>query len=308
MDTKQQQASGAVLMVLPRAFGTNRETATSNVFQRVAQSEEVAELARRECEQAIEWLDRAGVEVIALEGNRQDPLPDEVFPNNWFSTHGDGTLVLYPMESATRRRERRKDLAEQLTGRGYRVERVIDFSHREDHREYLESTGSLVLDHDNRVAYACRSSRTHLGLLTVWSETLGYTPSVFDASYDGKAIYHTNVLMSVGTEFAIVALETVASGDRECLRRSLGESGREILDISPDQMCSFAANALEIRTAQGPVLALSTRALRSLKPSQRQQLERFVGIVDVPIPTIERVGGGSVRCMLAEIRLPRQAD
>ena len=306
-----RQCTDAVLMVRPAAFGYNAETEASNRFQR--RGEESSGTARRALEEfdALERaLREAGTRTCALE-DRSDPAsPDAVFPNNWVSFHADGTVVLYPMLAPSRRRERRLDLLFELEERGgFRVERLLDLSHHELSGRCLEGTGSVVFDHPGRVAYACGSPRTDARVLRELCDELGYAPFGFAAADEsGVPVYHTNVLLAIGARCVIACLDAVAEADRARLRDSLGRGGRELVAIDRRQMASFAGNALELRTDTGSsVLAMSERAWTSLGERQREALRRAVGqVVTVPVPTIETVGGGSVRCMLAEVFLPRR--
>lgn len=292
-------------MVEPRNAAANPETAASNVFQGGAQGDDVADRARLEFHGAVERLRRAGVEVIQLDGS-EEPLPDEAFPNNWFSTHRDGTLVLYPMESPIRRRERRADLPEVLNQHGFAIERVLDLTVSEATGDFLEGTGSLVLDYVHRRAFASRSSRTDEGLVGYWCARMGFSPVIFDAHCGAKPVYHTNVVLSLGETFALVAMDAVPENQQKNLRTRLGFGGREVIEISQDQMLGFGANILALRGASGPIIALSQTAFDMLKP-HHSALAAHGELLPAPIPTIEALGGGSMRCMLAEIRLPRRA-
>jgi hypothetical protein len=234
-----------------------------------------------------------------------------VFPNNWVSLHADGTVVLYPMLAPSRRRERRLDLLIELERRGsYRVERLLDLTHHELYGHFLEGTGSVVFDHVTRTAYACRSPRTHVPVLEDLCAEIGYEPVTFDAAdATGVPVYHTNVMLSIGTGYALVCAAAVPVQQHEALFERLSAGGRSVVSIDSVQMAEFAGNVLELRGAGGArVLAGSRRALDSLSPLQRDALAASVdAFVAVPVPTIERLGGGSVRCMLAEIFLPQSA-
>jgi hypothetical protein len=294
-------------MIRPARFAANPETATSNRFQTAAPTDpEVAALAAHEFDVLAVALAAAGVRVHAFAGARDADLPDEVFPNNWVSFHADGTAVLYPLLAPNRRRERRPELVDALRAQGYRVARVVDLTHFEPRNQYLEGTGSLVLDRVNRVAYACRSPRTHDAPLTELGRALGYETRAFGAAdRDGHAIYHTNVLLSIGTSFAVVASSALRDdGERRDVVAGLAEH-REVIELSLEQLHSFAGNLLELRAGDAPVIALSAAALASLRAPQRRALEAHGELVVANIGTIEKHGGGSVRCMLAEVALPR---
>jgi len=237
-------------------------------------------------------------------------LPDEVFPNNWLSLHGDGTAVLYPMLAPNRRRERRREVIVSLREEhGFSVERVVDLSALEERGEYLEGTGSLVLDRPRRVAYACMSPRTTVAALDAFARELGYAIASFHAvDRAGRPIYHTNVMLALATRFAVICSRSItAPRERAAVLASLAESGRELIEIDFEQLESFAGNLLELRGPHGPILALSTTALAALDGTVRHALERHGQLVAAAIETIERVGGGSVRCMLAEVALPHPA-
>jgi hypothetical protein len=309
---RERQASDAVLMVRPRHFGSNAETAASNFFQHSSSDTgELAERARREFDGLALALSIAGVRVHQFDGDRRAPLPDEVFPNNWLSLHADGTAVLYPLLAVSRRAERRKDILAALGEQcGYRIDRVVDLTRLEERGEYLEGTGSLVLDRERHIAYACRSPRTHAGALAEFARALDYEIVRFDA-VDGarRPIYHTNIVLSLGTRFAALCARAVEDGaERSALCERLEGSGRELIALRPEELESFAGNVLELSSGHGPVIALSERALGSLRPATRQAFERHGALVAACIDTIEHVGGGSVRCMLAEIALPRRVS
>ena len=304
----EPQTADAVLMIRPARFAANVETAGSNRFQTAVRADrDVAQRAAREFDALAVALAASGVRVHAFAGSRDAPLPDEVFPNNWVSFHADGTAVLYPMLAPSRRRERRPELLDELRREhGYRLTRVVDLTHLEARAEYLEGTGSFVLDRVRRVAYACRSPRTHDAALAEFGRELGYETHAFDAAdRDGHAIYHTNVLLSIGTRFAVLCTRALRDADE---RRRVVErlaAHRELIDLDFEQLHSFAGNVLELRAGDSPVIALSAAALASLHPAQRRVLESHGELVAADVRTIETHGGGSVRCMLAEVALPR---
>ena len=307
----EQQTAGAVLMVRPARFGSNPETAGSNFFQRSADGvSDAAQRARHEFDAVALALASAGVRVHQFAGRSGGAgLPDEVFPNNWLSLHADGTAVLYPMLAPSRRRERRRDILDALVDScGYRIDRVIDLTHLEARGEYLEGTGSVVLDRAARVAYACLSPRTHAAALEEFARALRYEIVSFRAvDAAGRPIYHTNVVLSVGTRFAAVCTAAIADERRSVVSR-LEASGREVIDVSKAELDGFACNLLELRGTRGPVIALSAAALRGLAAATRDALERYGRLVTADIPTIERLGGGSMRCMLAEVALPQKGQ
>jgi len=303
----ESQAASAVFMVRPTAFASNPETRASNAFQGdPAADPTLAARAQTEFDAVVAALRAAGVRVHVFDGRSEGDCPDEIFPNNWVSLHADGTAVLYPMLAPSRRRERRPELLNALVSEhGYRVSRILDLTAHEAHGRFLEGTGSLVLDRIAHVAYVCRSSRSDADALAEFAAALGYETVVFDAiDGSGVPIYHTNVVMAVGTAFAVVCYDTIPDAeDRRRVATRLEQSGRSVIAIDLDQLGNFAANLLELASPDGPVIALSARALMSLRADQRRSLESFGTLVPVAIPTIETVGGGSVRCMLAEIHL-----
>lgn len=306
------QCTDTVLMVRPANFAANPETASSNAFQGAMDLPDAAERALAEFDAAVAGLRAAGVTVVVIEDIPAARAPDAVFPNNWFSTHADGTVVLYPMQAVNRRRERRLDVFDRLRDEhGRRTRRLLDLSFHETRGTFLEGTGSLVLDRAGRVAFACRSPRTDARLLEEWAAELGYAVCLFDAvDSRGQAIYHTNVMMGLGTRFAVVALDCVPEAqERDDLAERLAAGGREVIDISPAQVDQFLGNLLELRDGAGRALvALSARAAAALEPAQRRALERHARLVALDIPTIETCGGGSVRCMLAEVFLPTEVS
>jgi hypothetical protein len=307
----EPQSAAAVLMIRPAHFGSNAETAPSNFFQSATPaSVEIAMAARREFDGLALALQAAGVQVHGYEGQAAASLPDEVFPNNWLSLHADGTAVLYPMLAPNRRRERRRELIADLHDtHGYRIRRIVDLTQLETRGEFLEGTGSLVLDRTQHIAYACHSPRTNAAALRAFEQALGYSVIAFRAlDRAGRPIYHTNVMIALGARFAVACLEAMPEpGERAVVRAALEASGREVLEIGFAQLESFAGNLLELRGARGPVIALSRAALASLDAPIRRKLERHGELSAAAIDTIENVGGGSVRCMLCEVALPRDA-
>ena len=304
----EPQTSPAVLMMRPAGFGHNAETASSNFFQHAAErpGDEAAH-ALREFDALALALARAGVRVLEFAGQRDAALPDEVFPNNWLSLHADGTAVLYPLQAPIRRRERRADVLAELCERHrHRIGRVLDLTHFEDRGEFLEGTGSLALDRQRHTAYACLSPRTHVAPLAELCRALGYEAVTFHAvDRIGRPIYHTNVLLAIGTRFAAVCTAAIVDPtERRAVVARLEDSGHELLDLCFEQLEAFAGNLLELRGSSGPVIALSATALRSLDGGARRTLERHGALVIADVATIEHVGGGSVRCMLAEVALP----
>ncbi|PFG29743.1 citrulline utilization hydrolase CtlX [Paramicrobacterium agarici] len=302
------QAPSAVVLVRPRHFTPNPATATDNTFQKPAtrDAETIARAAWNEVTDAAAELERHGVTVHLFDDERDDRA-DAVFPNNWFSTHSGGHIAIYPMQSPSRRGERREDIIE-LLKREYRVQDVIDYSGLEYDDVFLEGTGAMVLDHLSRIAYTVRSNRADPIALERFCTNFGYEPMAFDAvDESGCPIYHSNVLMCVATDFALIGLDFIADERRRTqIVDRLGAHDREVIALTREQVREFAGNAIELQGRDGRVLALSTRALAALTPQQRATIEKSCELVPLNVPTIE-LAGGSVRCMLAGIHLdPRR--
>jgi hypothetical protein len=304
------QTARAVLMVRPARFAWNPQTQASNRFQRGEQAL-AAVAAERACDEfdgLVERLRAAGVPTHVGADRAEPACPDAVFPNNWVSLHADGTVVLYPMLAPNRRLERRPELLTMLVEQGYRVQCLVDLTHYEMRGQFLEGTGSVVFDHAQRVAFACLSPRTHPEPLRDLCAELGYAPCTFTATdAAGVPVYHTNVVLAIGTRCAIVASEMIAVHEREAVLAMLARGERAVLPIAARQVARFAGNVLELGAADGSsVLALSQQARDAFQANDLEVLERSVDrIVSAPIETIETLGGGSVRCMLAEVFLPR---
>lgn len=311
MNASEPQCASAVLVVRPATFASNPETLESNRFQGPA----VAGVARDGVREAVlhefdQFASLLAEEIrVHVYADTPEPAkPDSVFPNNWFSTHPDGTVVLYPMLAPNRRLERRRDLLDRLAADGpYRIARIVDLTDFEARGEFLEGTGSLVLDRTHRIAYACRSSRTHAAPLAAFAEQLGYEIVAFDAvGPDGTPVYHTNVLMWIGDGVALVCAESIpdARERRRVLERL--SAAHDVVEITSAQMLDYAGNMLAVRSLRGEqLLELSHRAYHALTEAQRAQLRRHCRWLTAhPVYTIERLGGGSVRCMLAEVFLP----
>ncbi|MCZ2819750.1 arginine deiminase-related protein [Modestobacter sp. VKM Ac-2977] len=305
------QAPGAVVLIRPHWFRPNELTRVDNAFQSLPAGTDpaaVAAQARDEVTRLAEALESAGVVVHVFDDHAHD-RPDSVFPNNWLSTHPDGRVALYPMFAVNRRSERRADVV-QLLQEQYRVDQVVDFSGMERDGLFLESTGAMVLDHQERVAYVSRSHRAHPEALARFCATFGYEAVLFDtADAEGRAVYHTNVLMTVGSAVALVGLGLISTAaDRARVTDRLAATGRDVVDLSEHQVRQFAGNAIELTGRDGPVLALSARAAASLTADQRRRIEATTRLLPVAVPTIE-LAGGSVRCMIAGVHLqPRTAD
>ena len=303
-----QQSAKAVAMIRPFRFYPNPETASDNAFQREAAGAEIAAIskaAQEEFDRAVELLRDVGVTVHVFEDTASPEKPDAVFPNNWFSTHPDGRVALYPMYSPTRRNERRRDVIEEL-GKIYRISALVDYSTYEQSGLHLEGTGSLVLDYVNRIAYVSLSKRSDRALVERFCQDFNFEPVLFESvSDDGRPVYHTNVVMCVGSEFALIGLDLIADpGQRKTVRHRLEASGKKVIELSRDQIANFAGNALELRNDSEKLLVLSSRAAEALTTEQRTEIEQHAKLLPLALPTIE-LAGGSARCMLAAIHLPR---
>ena len=299
------QAPRAVVMIRPHFFASNPDTMQDNAFQTAPALQSTATIAAAAHEEVTvmaRQLEAAGVRVHLFE-DQTHATPDSVFPNNWFSTHAGGHVAIYPMYAPNRQKERRWDIINMLKNT-YRVQDVIDYSGLEQDKVYLEGTGAMVLDHIDRVAYAVRSNRADPLALERFCTHFNFEPMVFDAAdAAGRPVYHTNVLMCVATNFAMVGLDMIRDAKRrDEVTSRLSENGRIVLDLSPGQIADFAGNAIELQGANGLVLALSSRALRALTPAQVALIEQSAELLPLDVPTIE-FAGGSVRCMLAGIHL-----
>lgn len=303
------QASNSVLLVRPASFGFHAEAAASNAFAHEPGGAEVHASALAEFEALAKRLSQARINVLVLDDSGDTPRPDSIFPNNWISFHSDGTAVVYPMATAARRLERNLDAVRSvLSASGFEIRRVVDLTDQEHGGSFLEGTGSLVLDRPRRCAFASLSARTGREAIAAFDRELDFTTLVFEsADRAGQPIYHTNVFLSLGTHFALLCEEAVVPAHLPALVAEIEASGRSLIRVDYEQMQSFSCNVIELANRdRDPVIALSGAALGALRPAQRRMLEGFGELVDVAIPTIEAVGGGSVRCMIADIHLPRR--
>lgn len=307
-----QQTTSKILLVKPTGFGFNEQTAVSNTFQsRVGASlETIRNSALNEFENFVHGLRKNQIEVLVFEDGDIPEKPDAVFPNNWISMHEDGTVILYPMQAANRRPERSEKLIENIK-RNFEVKRILDLSFYENENRFLEGTGSIVFDHENRKAFACLSPRTDLEIVHRLCSELKYDAIVFNAvDQNDVPIYHTNVMMAIAPRFAVICLESIADKDeRQLVTTSLKTTGHEIVDISFSQMNSFAGNMLAVQNKEGkPFLIMSQSAFDSLNTNQMTALKAHCTLLPLDVRTIETVEGGSARCMMAEIFLSKKKE
>lgn len=309
----QAQTTSNILMIRPVNFAFNLQTAESNAFQDTdSQALDVTitqENALREFDVMVSQLRAIGVNVLVYDDTPKPYTPDSIFPNNWVSFHHSGKVCLYPMQAENRRLERRTDIIEELSA-NYHVEKVIDLTSFEQEGKFLEGTGSLVLDRMHRIAYACISPRTNEEVLSAWEEQMnGYKIVKFRAvDANNKEIYHTNVMMCIGDNFAVVCLQSIADLDeRLMVKESLVSTGKNVIEITLEQMNEFAGNMLLITNQkEHRILVMSTRAYDSLATDQKKLLEEYADIAHFDLNIIETCGGGSARCMMAEIHLPEK--
>lgn len=304
------QSPDSVVMIRPLAFAPNTETIADNFFQArepIAPTASVAEAAFGEVTRMAQQLADLGVKVYLFD-DPEEHRPDSVFPNNWFSTHPDGRVALYPMFAPSRRAERRSDIIAALRGR-FQIIAVHDYSVLEDDGRYLEGTGAMVFDHVHRIAYVARSLRSDEQAVDMVCRDLDYRPVKF-ATRDrrGAPIYHTNVMMAVGSTIAVVALDAIAdTQERKTVQESLQSTGHTIVALSLEQLEAFACNTIEVTTDSGPRLVMSSRGYESLNRSQRRAICEHAELLAISVPTVE-LAGGSVRCMIAGIHLPLRPD
>ncbi len=297
-----KQTTSSIIMVRPAAFSFNVETAVNNTFQSRPEEgkETVINRSIQEFDRLVETLRNEDVEVVVIQDSTIPFKPDAIFPNNWISFHDHGVVVTYPLFSPLRRAERRPEIIEEV-GSKYVINEHYAMEAFEDSDQFLEGTGSMVLDRVNKIAYACLSPRTNPDVLNRWCEQMGYTPFTFIAKYDDQEVYHTNVMMSIGDGISIASLDVVELVKREAFRESLTSNGRELVELSRSQIGLFAGNMLAIRNRKGEqLMVMSASAFNSLDAAQKEVIQRHARIVFSDIETIESVGGGSVRCMIAE--------
>ena len=303
-------------MVKPSGFRFNEETALNNHFQLADESQTVIQIQHKavnEFDSMVSLLQINGVEVIVIDHDNGAEIPDAVFPNNWFSTHQNGDVYLYPMNAINRRLERRLEIFDTIKEKyNLRVSNIIDFTHGEKKNLFLEGTGSMILDRVNCIIYASLSKRTSQKLLSEYAKKMNYDvisfKSYHSSSNQSPLIYHTNVMMCLASSFTVICLESILDqNERQRVIDKLKETEKKIIEITFDQMNNFAGNMLEVQNSNGDqFLVMSSKAYHSLNKNQINQIQRYVQILHSPIDTIEILGGGSARCMMAEIFLPNQ--
>ena len=308
----KKQITNTVLMVRPVRFRMNEETVVNNYFQEEMdlKNEEINRQAQQEFDAFVHKLREVGVKVIGVDDIYEQNTPDSVFPNNWITFHQNGNVAIYPMFAENRRRERREDILDKVEEEGFLIENVYDYTDAEQENIFLEGTGAMVLDRVHRKAYCALSPRADEELFIEFCEDFEYTPVIFKAyqEVDGKQvpIYHTNVMMALGEDFAIVCLDTITDkSERKNLLHHLKEDKKEIISISPEQMCQYAGNMLQVQGKNSTYLVMSDTAYNALTPQQIQTIEKYTQILHSNLETIETCGGGSARCMLAEVFNPR---
>ncbi|MDJ0644993.1 MAG: arginine deiminase-related protein [Flavobacteriaceae bacterium] len=310
-----QQTTNTILMIRPVSFRMNEQTAVNNYYQRELDNllpETINAKAQQEFDSYVTKLRSIGVNVIVVSDTTEHDTPDSIFPNNWVSFHQNGNVGLYPMFAKNRRLERREDILDELEEHGYIIDNIIDYTSAEENNIYLEGTGSVVLDRVNRIAYCALSPRADEDLFVEFCEDFEYTPVVFTAnqSVDGerKAIYHTNVMMCLAENFAVICLDCIDDKkERKSVIKYLKDSGKEIIAITEDQVTNFAGNMLQVKgTNEKRYLIMSQAAYDSLTAEQITAIEEHCEILSSSLNTIEACGGGSARCMMAEVFLPRQ--
>jgi hypothetical protein len=301
-----KQTTSHLLMIKPVAFDFNAETAVNNAFQQKGSNENAQQKAEAEFDNFVQKLTDAGVDITVVKDTPIPHTPDSIFPNNWISFHWDGSLILYPMFAENRRAERKAHVIVILASK-FEISNRIDFSNEEANNKFLEGTGSMVLDRQNKIAYACISPRTNKELFDEWCNQMAYRGcSFYSVDENGGEIYHTNVMMCVAEQFAVICLDSIRNAnERKLVIDTLQNSGKEIIEISYAQMNQFAGNMLQVENKDGKqFLVMSSQAYHSLTTEQIKKLESFNPIIHSDLTAIETNGGGSARCMMAEVFLP----
>ena len=304
-----KQITDTILMVRPVGFRMNEQTAVNNYFQKEVEGKDINALATQEFDEFAAKLKSVGVNVIVVDDVKEDDTPDSIFPNNWVSFHANGEIALYPMFAENRRKERRLHYFAELEEQGLKINNIVDYTAAEEDDVFLEGTGSLILDRVHEKAYCAISPRADEDLLIEFCEDFEYTPVIFNAyqSVGDKRlpIYHTNVMMCIAEEFAVICLDTIDDKkERKNVLKHLKMDNKEIIAISEAQMHEFAGNMLQVQGTDKKYLVMSARAHRSLNKDQISKIEKYCEILSSEIQTIETCGGGSARCMMAEVFLP----
>ena len=308
------QITNTVLMIRPAQFRMNEQTSVNNYYQKDLENalpEAVNKMAVKEFDAMVKKLKKAGIKVIVVKDTKEFDTPDSIFPNNWISFHANGTIGLYPMFAENRRLERKESVLEAVEAEGFIVKNVVDYTAAETDSLFLEGTGSILLDRVNNKAYCAISDRADEELFIEFCEDFEYTPVVFSAyqtvNDKRKKIYHTNVMMSIGDKFAVLCPASIDDKkERKSLIKHLQDDGKKVIEISEDQVNSFVGNMLQLKGSDDTsYLAMSESALNSLRPAQVQLIESYATTISSPLDTIESCGGGSARCMMAEVFLPQ---
>ena len=307
----KKQITNTVLMVRPVRFRMNEQTVVNNYFQEEMdlKNEEINRQAQQEFDTFVEKLCAVGVKVIVVDDVYEQNTPDSVFPNNWITFHQNGDIAIYPMFAENRRRERREDILDKVEAEGFDIENVYDYTDAEKENIFLEGTGAMILDRVNRKAYCALSPRADEDLFIEFCEDFEYTPVIFKAyqqvGNEQLPIYHTNVMMALGVDFAVVCLDTITDkSERKNLLHHLKEDKKEVINITPEQMCQYAGNMLQVQGKNSTYLVMSDAAYNALTPQQIQTIEKHTQILHSNLETIETCGGGSARCMMAEVFNP----
>ncbi len=311
------QTTNTILMIRPIHFRMNEQTAVNNYYQKkeeVILPSTLTTKAQKEFDAFVEKLRSFGIHVIVVADTEEFDTPDSIFPNNWISFHQEGTVAMYPMFAENRRLERREDILEQVENEGFLIENVMDYTAAEKDTIFLEGTGSMILDRENSKAYCALSPRADEELFIEFCEDFEYTPVIFTANQtvNGKRekIYHTNVMMCIAETFVVICLSSIDDkAERKHLLKHFKEDGKKVIDISEDQVDCFAGNMLQVRgKGEERFLIMSQAALESLTPSQQTQIQHHCQIISSSLETIEACGGGSARCMMAEVFLPKKSS
>jgi len=310
-----KQTTNTVLMIRPVAFRMNEQTAVNNYYQKVLDTltpDTVNAKAQEEFDRFADVLKQNGINVIVVQDTKEPDTPDSIFPNNWISFHENGDVVLYPMFAENRRLERREDVLDILEEQGFIIENVIDYTSAEEDNLFLEGTGSMILDRANKKVYCALSPRAEEELVIQFCEDHDMLPVIFESyqtvNNERKLIYHTNVMMCLGETFAVICLDSIDDkSERKNVVKQLKEDGKEIVEITEEQVNNFAGNMLELTNDKGEkLLIMSTQAYNILTPNQVKTLEKHARIIHSSLDIIEACGGGSARCMLAEVFLPKK--